>query len=380
MASQGANSNVNAGKRVFHIQTLTLKNNTYIRSEIYEKGKLLTFFERRIRLPEGADSISEDELRKEVNEFHNDRVYELEMLFDMSEKVRSIKHAISNNKMGMVFLRLNLYEDAVDEFKLAISHNPKLIEAYTNLGRTYIEMGDYFKAIAILNQASRLNPNYADIYNHLGMAYLKTEKYDEAMVALEHALDINYKFYEAIINKSLLLVTMIMSDNYDDDTVIRLKKELIELLKRIVVIIKNHDEFADYSGLPELAMANEYIKIFSGLTELKNYLQDKNSIVDVTDVFYLKFMFGGEGKNEQLIAHYENLLMDKIRQNPNYADLHNAAGILHLIQCRNTFLKAIEDFKRALEINPAYETAKKNLRLSENDGRGFLILLRAILK
>jgi hypothetical protein len=55
-------------------------------------------------------------------------------------------------------------------------------------------------------------------------------------------------------------------------------------------------------------------------------------------------------------------------------------GIAHLIQCRNLFLRALEEFRVSLRINPGYKRAEKNLKLSENDGKGFLILLRAILK
>jgi len=55
-------------------------------------------------------------------------------------------------------------------------------------------------------------------------------------------------------------------------------------------------------------------------------------------------------------------------------------GIVHLIQCRNLFLKALNEFDHALEINPAFDKARKNKKLVENDGKEFLILLRAILR
>ena len=51
-----------------------------------------------------------------------------------------------------------------------------------------------------------------------------------------------------------------------------------------------------------------------------------------------------------------------------------------MIQGRNLLLRAKEEFKNALDINPKFEKADKNLKLVENDGRGFLILLRALLK
>jgi Tfp pilus assembly protein PilF len=96
--------------------------------------------------------------------------------------------------------------------------------------------------------------------------------------------------------------------------------------------------------------------------------------------FYLKFMYGGKGKDEAFIHRYAESLRSAIKEYPQYADLHNNLGVAYLIQCRNMFLRALEEFRQALKINPGYKRAEKNLKLAENDGKGFLILLRAILK
>lgn len=379
MAGVGINSNVQAGTRVFHIQTATVKANTVVRSEIYEKGRLLTFFEKKIDAPDRDHVISPEELQNIANDFHQDRVYEMEMLFDMSANVRTIKHALSNNKMGVVFLRLNLIEDAIEEFKLAVAHNPKFIEAYTNLGQAYIEIGEHYKAVAMLNQALRINSKYPDIYNTLGLAHYMIGNFSEALTSIEKSLSINPGFYDALINKSITLIAVLNAVDKDTDEFSAGKEDLKNTVDKLVSVLK----FSDYPNLARIPMqvlTNQFDLAHNDLRELKQFMKYKNSIVDVTDVFYLKFMFGGEGRNDAIISHYEKLLQERIDKNPHFADLHNTIGILHLIQCRNIFLKAIDDFKKALSINPEYQMAKKNLILSENDGKGFLILLRAILK
>ncbi len=379
MAGVGINSNVKAGSRVFHVQTATVKSNNAVRSEIYEKGRLLTFFEKKIESGNHSHVISPEELQNIANEFHQDRVYELEMLFDMSANVRTIKHALSNNKMGVVFLRLNLVEDAIDEFKLAIAHNPKFIEAYTNLGKAYIEAGEFYKAIAMLNQALRINAKYPDIYNILGLAYAMIGNFPDSLTAINKSLEINPNFYDAVINKALTLIGIIQTLEKDTDPFLTTKEDLIQTVDRIPELLKN-SEYPYLARIPMQALTGQFDLAAADLKDLKQFMKYKNSIVDVTDVFYLKFMFGGEGRNDAIISHYEKLLQERIDKNPHFADLHNTIGILHLIQCRNIFLKAIDDFKKALAINPDYQMAKKNLILSENDGKGFLILLRAILK
>jgi tetratricopeptide (TPR) repeat protein len=379
MAGVGINSNVQAGNRVFHIQTATIKTNSVVRSEIYEKGRLLTFFEKKIESPGKDHLISPEELQNIANDFHKDRVYELEMLFDMSANVRTIKHSLSNNKMGVVFLRLNLVEDAVEEFKLAIAHNPKFIEAYTNLGKAYIEMSEHYKAIAMLNQALRINSKYPDIYNILGLAYFMIGNFVESLTAINKSLEINPNFYDALINKAQTLIGIIKALEAETDAFLTAKEELKKTVNQLQTLLIN-SEYPNLARIPMQVIANQFDLAQTDLRELKQYMKYKNSIVDVTDIFYLKFMFGGEGRNDAIISHYEKMIQERIEHNPHFADLHNTIGILHLIQCRNIFLKAIDDFKKALTINPEYEMAKKNLKLSENDGKGFLILLRAILK
>ncbi len=91
-------------------------------------------------------------------------------------------------------------------------------------------------------------------------------------------------------------------------------------------------------------------------------------------------MFGGKGKDDEFIQHYHEKLKKAITKYPRYPDLHNNLGIVSLIQCRNLFLNALDEFREALKLNPEYKKAEKNLKLAENDGKGFLILLRAILK
>ena len=91
-------------------------------------------------------------------------------------------------------------------------------------------------------------------------------------------------------------------------------------------------------------------------------------------------MYGGKGLDNETIHRYEDRLKLALEENEYYADIWNNLGVIHLIQCRNLFLQALNDFRKALEINPDFEKAKKNQKLVENDGKEFLILLRAILK
>ena len=91
-------------------------------------------------------------------------------------------------------------------------------------------------------------------------------------------------------------------------------------------------------------------------------------------------MYGGKGLDINTIHRFEKRLEKALEKNPDYADIWNNLGVIHLIQCRNLLLQALNEFNRSLELNPGFEKAVKNKKLVENDGKEFLILLRAILK
>ena len=102
--------------------------------------------------------------------------------------------------------------------------------------------------------------------------------------------------------------------------------------------------------------------------------------LDFIDAFYLNFMYGEKGKHATVVNNFVNALEILEKRHPKYSDLKTHLGIGYLIQCRELFLNALQQFRHACEIDPNYKKAKDNLKLAENEGKGFLILLRALLK
>ncbi len=61
----------------------------------------------------------------------------------------------------------------------------------------------------------------------------------------------------------------------------------------------------------------------------------------------------------------EALLLDIIKTNPNYADVHNKLGIIY--HQKGELDKAIHHFEEALRINPRYTEVSLNLAVTYND-------------
>jgi hypothetical protein len=91
-------------------------------------------------------------------------------------------------------------------------------------------------------------------------------------------------------------------------------------------------------------------------------------------------MYGGRELSQSELEIYERRFQNQLEDNKMFADYWNALGILHIIQCRIFYLKAYSEIEKAVTLNDSYAEAKHNLELIKNNKKGFLILLRAILK
>ncbi len=382
MADIGFNDNLKVAGRTFHFQTASSTKAGQVRCEIFEAGKLLSKevlgFERR--KSEKAPSI-EDRLKSLVESLHQDMMSEVEMMFLIAEKVKKLKHSPSNIKMGIIFLQNNLIDDAIEQFNLAVTNDPDNISGYINLGTTYIQAKEFKKANKVFLRAMEKKGRYADLHNSYGFALLSENKFEEALHELQEALKLNNDYAEAHYNLAILYFKSTLFDQSDDKLPppsIRIQRGVEQLTKIKKFGLKPFNLINQ--KINKLLANEDYEQIVKQLEENKNKMFYTDLMNLIGTNFYLKFMYGGKGLDNEIIKKYEKKLAVALEHHPEYADIWNNLGIIHLIQCRNLFLKALEEFKSALEINPGFTKARKNKKLVENDGKEFLILLRAILK
>ena len=384
MEAMGINSNVHAGGKIFHIQTAADPARSIFQAEIFEKGRVIMVQKRNVDTARMKD-WDKDKIKDFLNEFHQEIAWEIELLFFIRDKIKTIKHAVSHNKMGLIFLRKGMVEEAIVEFENAIDKNPGLVESYNNLGLAFMQSGDPVKAIDILKKGCEMEPQFADLKNNLGMAYSKAGMYTHALSAYESALSINPKYAEAHLNSIITLLESIAAAPITDELppVAARYTTILHVLEKTVETNPDFTNFRFFALRFEKAVkqikSGETQQAVETINEIKDAI-GKPNLDEIMHGFYLKFLFGGAGKDETILEQYRIKLEKAVETNPNYADLHNSLGLLFLIQCRNLFLKAMMQFKKAYEINPSYKSAYKNFRLVHNDGREFLNLLRAIIK
>ncbi|MBN2091914.1 tetratricopeptide repeat protein, partial [candidate division KSB1 bacterium] len=189
---------VNAGGKKFQVQTHFIESPAKILSAVYSNSVLL--YEKYF----GVENLNPEQIREKMYILHRETISDIELLFFMADKVRSIHHPVSNNKLGVVFLKRNLIDEAIEQFKFALERDGKMVEALINLGIAYLLQKNYPLALETLQKGKALNVEYADLYNYTGLVNLELNKLDAALLDFERALKINPDYPAAHFNMAQL--------------------------------------------------------------------------------------------------------------------------------------------------------------------------------
>ncbi|MFQ5677048.1 MAG: tetratricopeptide repeat protein [bacterium] len=371
MENLGLNNDVLVGERKFHVQTSFSDTKKVIVSNVFNEGQVID--SREVSANNG---MSEAEVQNRMQEVHQELVTEMEILYYINEKVKAVRHAPSANKLGLLFLQKNLHDEAINQFELALEIDPDYPEVYCNLGKSYLAQGNFERALAVLEQGAQHAPEFADLQNFLGIAYLHNGNHRQAVTHMEKALKLNPNYIGVHYHLGMAYLAAGQTGQSSPDNIFRDKATRHLKVAADKMINRHIPNFDKVMGLLSGGSEKEALDEFFQCTPN----QVLSEFMSIENEFYLKFMYGGKGKDDTFIADYVSKLTDLLDEFPNYADLRNNLGVAYLIQCRNLFLKSLDEFRGALKINPNFKKAEKNLKLAENDGKGFLILLRAILK
>ncbi|OQY29229.1 MAG: hypothetical protein B6244_04355 [Candidatus Cloacimonetes bacterium 4572_55] len=118
-------------------------------------------------------------------------------------------HTQENIKKGLGFLQIGLLDEAEEEFRKAVTFDPKFVAAHINLGRVYLGKEMYHHALDSFETAIRLNPQISKTHYYRGIAFEKLGQIEEAIESLRHALEFDSNLTEASdMLQRLLGVTM----------------------------------------------------------------------------------------------------------------------------------------------------------------------------
>src|SRR3972149_7741480 len=74
-------------------------------------------------------------------------------------------------RLGDLYYALGLYEEALDEYRKALTLRPNLVDIMTKIGITLRDQGALDEAIRIFMRAKEVHPRYGQAFIHLGITY-----------------------------------------------------------------------------------------------------------------------------------------------------------------------------------------------------------------
>jgi len=365
------NTRLATGEKEYLIQTINDSNSRKVLSSLFSDGELLDTFEEHF-----DGSIKIEELKRLVNATHEDRKNEIEQLVQMYQKSSQDSNPRSLNYLGQALFYKRMYLEAVKLFERAVKIDPKYHEGWSNLGQVQFNLNQFTEACQSFSKTVELCPTFADYRNYLGESFLALDSCKRAVIEFDEALKLNIYYGEAYLNKALAYI--LNAIRREDFNLFTNQEEMTNnALDKASVIMPDivSDSFSE--GLKYFE-EGDFEKAFAKLlTCREKHRKLKNS---ETSSFYLKFMLGAERMNEKIITRRIKSLQNAISDNPHYADLHYELAVAYTLLGRFLHGKAIEEYKKALNLNPDFERAKKNLKLAENELMGTEVIIKAIMR
>ncbi len=265
--------------------------------------------------------------------------------------------------LGLTLICQGKMDESIESFNRALDINPSYINAKLKLGVAKACLGRFDDALKNLESIVEIHPDYADVYYFIGLVKQEFNAVEESIQCFNKVISINPNFTKARLK---LIMSYCKSGKineakemieefillYPDDENLNKLMSVKERINRINFAVKNSDNIIDYYG--QIFNKDEIItELYS---EFHKDLHIIPSFSEIISLFTnLKYVQHNPNVSKTMIP----LIQDHINKNPDYPDLYNSLGLQYLFNDKN--MEAETAFKKAVELNPDYITARINL-------------------
>jgi len=311
----------------------------------------------------------------------------------MNEQAVGVLERLSRMEPGDVQVRSNLgaayaatsqLEKAEIEFQAAIQRNPVYPSALTGIGNVYLKTGRAEQATEVLQKAAKIAPGAYEPRFLLGAAYNHLERYGEAVRELEAALsqgggdpEIYYNMaraYRALGREeerkgALAQFTKLKARSERDKEWQREAGRLVERAKTLVHAGDLAGAIALLERARELHRGDAQILFrLAGLYyDVQQYAMARRLIQEAMAVapaeWAYHYLLGLIEKSTGNLQAARSSLEAAVLLNSAAADAYNQLGDLAMRQ--NDAARAIEDFRRAVQLDPQQPAYRLNLEAAQ---------------
>ena len=358
--------------RDYLFQTTINEQQKNINCSLFNAGQLIN--NRIIAYPQ---DLLGAELMEKVHYIHKQNFADIDSLLGLAERMRKLEKPEIIEKLGKTLYSKDLYDEGIELLVLAAQKYSESPGLHFVLGRLYLGKGVYDEAEIELHKAVELAPNFPDYRNLLGVAYLKLKKSLAAIKEFNKAVELNIYFDKAYFNLGLAFIG---NGLYREDYNLakNLVKNSMDSFEKAILFNPSYETQDYFNGLIALKQGDlqAAFSLLSSVADLNTVLTSEDRLLEM----YLRYVHDEAGMTEDGIKRYIERISELLKTNSGYADLHNELGMAYTVMSKFMNDKAIMHFQAALKINPNFAKATRNLKLSQNDLKGFEILLEAIVK
>jgi tetratricopeptide (TPR) repeat protein len=112
---------------------------------------------------------------------------------DHSDPANNRRMGYHHYNEGNKALKAGQWDKAVDNYKMALHHNPDSAETLVNLSTTYLRMELYDSAHDTLKQLAEKSPSNPLLFYNLACYYSLTRQAESSLAALQQAVTAGYK-------------------------------------------------------------------------------------------------------------------------------------------------------------------------------------------
>jgi tetratricopeptide (TPR) repeat protein len=355
----GLNSQLQTEFGNYQIETSAIPLLARVVCKVFREGKVIDLTEA-----DYDPEISEQPLLSLVQSIHTGKFEELESLFRIGAEVMREARADFYNKLGLLFVRRGLLDEAATVFLKGLEMDKKFIGLYGNLGKLYALRHEWERSLAIYGQGLSIDPNQVEFHYERAVAYEKLGRTAEAEAELKKALAIKRDWAKAQLELAVVVL------RHSPSSALRLLRASQEDPRYRSPLV------ADALGLIEAGQVEEAGKL---LGEFRQTLDDE-AVSYLSEEFDLLIRYADPQKKPFIIESYIEQIRTKLAQNPDQADLHHELGKIYLLAIKSYWDRGINEFKRALALDPTITPAKQNLELAQYELKGFLLFLRGLSK
>ena len=135
------------------------------------------------------------------------------------------------SNLGVCHTNMGRYDDALEDFEIALLRFPESSRILTNKARTLLLVGRNEEALTTLNEAIKIKDNDADLYRLRGMLNFNLKKYKEAKTDFNKLSELEGEEMMAESPEVLSLIARTALANEETDEALALYNQVIKSAK-----------------------------------------------------------------------------------------------------------------------------------------------------